>query len=256
MKTNHLFASAAIAAVLAMASPAQAQLLGGGARGGAGGALGGAFGPGAGDLRGNMTASMNSEAGGHVNGRADRTVGRADRTVKGDAQGAAARAGQQAHQGAGEFVASGVTDARQGDSVAARTTNATAASATDGTARAAGQSQTPAREVDAGLSGALSASGAANGEAGMTNTRQPAVRPAGHPESTGGASRHQTGASENAPRARSDKPAGGNHKPHQAPMPANGDVSASASANSSADIPNANFGMSCRAQQIDSHIED
>jgi hypothetical protein len=186
-------------------------------------------------LRGNMNGSMNGEAGGHVNGigRADRTVGRADRTVKGDAQGAAARAGQQAHQGAGDFVASGVTDARQSDSVAARTTNATAASATEGTARAAGQSQTPAREVDAGLSGALSASGGAKGEAGMTNTRQPAVRPAGHPESTGGASRHQTGASENAPRARSDKPAGGTHKPHQAPMPANADVSASASANAS-----------------------
>ncbi len=228
MKTNHLFASAAIAAVLAVASPAHAQLLGGGARGGAGGALGGAFGPGAGDLRGNMTASMNSEAGGHVNGRADRTVGRADRTVKGDAQGAA-----RGSAGAGEFVASGVADARQGEHVASRTTNATAASATAGPTRAAGQSQTPAHEVDAGLTGALSASGAANGEAGMTRRSQPALRPAAHPDSKGGASRHESGVSENAPRARSDKPAGGNDKPHQAPVAANGDVSASASANAS-----------------------
>lgn len=242
MKTNHLFASAAIAAVLAMASPAQAQLLGGGARGGAGGALGGAFGPGVGDLRGNGTGSMNGEAGGHVNGigRADRTLGRADRSVKGDAQGAArgsagaaARAGQQAHQGAGEVVTTGVANARQGDNVAARTTNAAAASATDGMASAAGQSQRPAPEVDAGLTGALSASSAAKSEAGLTNMSQPAVRAAGHPDSKGGASWHEPIASENAQRARSDKPAGANDKPHQAPVAANGDVSAAASANAS-----------------------
>ena len=36
MKTNHLLASAALAAVLVMTSPAQAQLLGGGVRGGDG----------------------------------------------------------------------------------------------------------------------------------------------------------------------------------------------------------------------------
>ena len=44
MKTNHLFASAAVAAVLVMTAPAQAQMLGGAVRGGAGGAFGGSFG--------------------------------------------------------------------------------------------------------------------------------------------------------------------------------------------------------------------
>ena len=46
MKINHLFTSAAIAAVLAVAAPAHAQILGGGAHGGLGGTLGGGIGHG------------------------------------------------------------------------------------------------------------------------------------------------------------------------------------------------------------------
>ena len=41
MKTNHLFASAAVAVLFAFTAPAHAQILGGGAHGGLGGTLGG-----------------------------------------------------------------------------------------------------------------------------------------------------------------------------------------------------------------------
>src|ERR1700745_2630146 len=44
MNTNHLFASAAVAAVLVMTAPAQGQVLGGAVRGGTGGAGAGPFG--------------------------------------------------------------------------------------------------------------------------------------------------------------------------------------------------------------------
>jgi len=47
MRTRHLFTSAAIAAVLAVAVPVHAQILGGGAQGGLGGTLGGTLGGGA-----------------------------------------------------------------------------------------------------------------------------------------------------------------------------------------------------------------
>jgi len=52
MSTKHLFTSAAIAAVLAVAVPVHAQILGGGAQGGLGGTLGGTLGGGAGGMRG------------------------------------------------------------------------------------------------------------------------------------------------------------------------------------------------------------
>src|SRR4030081_3483701 len=51
MRTKHLFTSAAIAAVLAVAVPVHAQILGGGAQGGLGGTLGGTLGGGAGGTR-------------------------------------------------------------------------------------------------------------------------------------------------------------------------------------------------------------
>ena len=57
MKINHLFASAAIAVLMTVAVPAQAQLLGGGMRGGAGGALGGTVGGGLGAMPGGMGGS-------------------------------------------------------------------------------------------------------------------------------------------------------------------------------------------------------
>src|ERR1700720_2720513 len=80
MRTKHLFTSAAIAAVLAVAVPVHAQILGGGAQGGLGGTLGGTLGGGAGGMRGTMTGG----AGGQLDG-----LGRIDRTVDTNAQGAA-----------------------------------------------------------------------------------------------------------------------------------------------------------------------
>src|SRR6202035_1700036 len=72
MRTKHLFTSAAIAAVLAMAVPIHAQILGGGARGGVGGTLGGTVGGGAGGMRGPMNdgvgGSMRAGGRGSVQG--------------------------------------------------------------------------------------------------------------------------------------------------------------------------------------------
>ena len=64
MRTRHLFTSAAIAAVLAVALPVHAQILGGGAQGGLGGTLGGTLGGGAGGMRG----PMNDGVGGSMHG--------------------------------------------------------------------------------------------------------------------------------------------------------------------------------------------
>src|SRR5882762_1744592 len=93
MKINHLFTSAAIAVVLAVAVPVHAQILGGGAQGGLGGTLGGTLGGGAGGMRGAMTGG----AGGQLDGRGRGSVyggvggeldglGRADRTLDAHAQ--------------------------------------------------------------------------------------------------------------------------------------------------------------------------
>src|SRR6202521_2878846 len=93
MKTNHLFTSAAIAVVLAVAAPVHAQILGGGAQGGLCGTLGGTLGGGAGGMRDPMNdgvggsvrgggrGSVHGGAGGELDG-----LGGADRTVGAHAQ--------------------------------------------------------------------------------------------------------------------------------------------------------------------------
>src|SRR5882724_11593651 len=131
MKINHLFTSAAIAVVLAVAVPVHAQILGGGAQGGLGGTLGGTLGGGAGGMRGAMTGG----AGGQLDGR-----GRIDRTVDGTAQGAAhtgARAAGMAEASVGKAAASARHDARRGGDLAADTASSAAASASRATASTA-----------------------------------------------------------------------------------------------------------------------
>ena len=77
MKMQHLFASAAIAAVVTFTTPLQAQILGGGARGGVGGALGGSFGRGGADLGGTMNGDAQGSLRGH--GIGQERVGRTER---------------------------------------------------------------------------------------------------------------------------------------------------------------------------------
>jgi len=88
MRTKHLFTSAVIAAVLAVAVPVHAQILGGGAQGGLGGTLGGTLGAGAGGMRGPMNdgvgGSMRGSGRGSVHGGVGGELdglGRADRQI-------------------------------------------------------------------------------------------------------------------------------------------------------------------------------
>src|SRR5580704_12087209 len=98
MKTNLLFTSAAVAAVLVMTTPAHAQVLGAGARGGAAGALAGSFGGvsgvgGMADMNGRMSAASDASARGGFPRRAvdrsARTAARAGARASGGADGAA-----------------------------------------------------------------------------------------------------------------------------------------------------------------------
>src|SRR5207302_263300 len=147
MKIHHLFTSAAIAAVLAVAAPAHAQILGGGAHGGLGGTLGGGIGGMGGPMndgvggsvRGGARGSVQGGAGGELDG-----LGRAERTVGAGTQGGA-RAGARAageteasagktEASAGKTEASARHEARKGVDLAADTASAAAASAPQATA--------------------------------------------------------------------------------------------------------------------------
>src|SRR5882762_7608316 len=96
MRTKHLFTSAAIAAVLAVAVPVHAQILGGGAQGGLGGTLGGTLGGGAGGMRGPMNGDLGGSIHGGGRGELD-GLGRVDRTV-------GAHAHRRARRGPGRSV--------------------------------------------------------------------------------------------------------------------------------------------------------
>src|SRR6266446_160394 len=159
MRTRHLFTSAAIAAVLAVAVPVHAQILGGGAQGGLGGTLGGTLG--AGGMQGSIHGGGRGELDGL--GRADRTVGAPQ-----DGARASARAAGKAEASASQAAASARHDARTGGDLAADTASSAAASASRATAStaasAAGGGGAQTRDLNAGgaLSGAASASGAGN----------------------------------------------------------------------------------------------
>src|SRR5579862_1695657 len=76
MKTNHLFVSAAVVAVLAVTVPTQvfAGHLGGGLGGGFGGGLGGGLGGIGGSMNGGANGAFNSNLNGNGLNRVDRTA--------------------------------------------------------------------------------------------------------------------------------------------------------------------------------------
>ena len=183
MKRNHLFASAAIGAVLAVTLPAQAQILGGGTRGGVSGMQTATFGGGFGAPHGAVRSQTDLSASGRARGQVD-GLGRLDRTAKTGTQQAARDAGRAkadaavAGRGAvsaGEFEATKVSDAARGTSRAAAGSTA-AASAT-----AAGQSETAVRKVDApgAVAGGLSTTEASGTktEAAAANSKPSAGQP-------------------------------------------------------------------------------
>jgi hypothetical protein len=130
MNRNHLFASAAVAAVLVMTAPAHAQVHGGGVRGGAGGAFAGGIGGmrGMGEVRGGMSAAADTSL--HENVRARRS---ADTDVR-DAKKVGTRASDSTQAVAREGLGSSVATARATETtgVAQTTGAAQTARATEG----------------------------------------------------------------------------------------------------------------------------
>ncbi len=165
MKTNHLFAAAAIAVALLAAAPAYSQIVAGGARGG----LGDTFRAGGGRL--------NSAAGGSLQGRADGQfdeLSRTRRTVDIKTEGAT-RAGTHAagaalHQ-ADNLAAVTRQEASQGEARVRRTGDATGTASAS--AQVASQGATQGRELNA--AGALDGAAAAKP---LSNTGASASPPA------------------------------------------------------------------------------
>jgi hypothetical protein len=173
MRTNHLLASAAFAAVLVVTVPAHAQLLGGGMHGGVTSMQAATFGSGIGTrgaaASGQTDASDSARAGGRVHGvaRGDRTAKAAAQATGRDVRGAktdAAVAGRQS-------VATG--------NAAMGTTRAAAGTAAATSASAAGQGEAQARHVDTAgaVAGGLSVTEEprkAKADSSKPSTNQPA----------------------------------------------------------------------------------
>jgi hypothetical protein len=215
MKRNHLFASAAIGAVLAGTLPAQAQILGGGTHGGVSGmqtaTFGGGFGAPHSAARSQTDFSASARARGQVDG-----LGRLDRTAKTGTQqaahdaerakGNAVVAGRGAVS-AGEFEATKASDAALGTSRAA--VDSTAPSVTS-----AGQGETQVRYVDApsAVAGGLSTAEASGMKTQAANPKPLAVQPVKpvKPDRAGG-SPHSSAAHDRGSPAPESQSEGGSH---------------------------------------------
>ena len=203
MNRNHLFATAAITALLAGTLPAQAQMLGGGVRGGASGMQPAAFGGGFATMHSAGTRQTDLSASGRAGARVD-GLGHVDRTAKTETQGAG-RAADAAKSdtavagrktvGAGEFEASKASD------VALGTTRAAAGSTAGIGATAAGQGQAQVRNADATgvVAGGPSTTEVSGTRTDAGNSKPSAAQPAKatQPDSPG-ASRHSSPTRESA----------------------------------------------------------
>lgn len=134
MKTNHLFASAAIAAVLVMTAPAQAQILGGAARGGA---FAGSFGSvsGMGSANGRMAVGSDTSLRGNTH--AQHTAAEEPRQASkigvhaSDAASGTVRAGRDSSEAVEqEAIVSGARETHKTSALAAGALAETASTAT------------------------------------------------------------------------------------------------------------------------------
>jgi hypothetical protein len=213
MKRNHLFASAAIGAVLVATLPAQAQILGGGMHGGVSGMQTATFGGGFGTLHSAASSQTDLSASAGARGRVD-GLGRLDRTAKtgtqetgrdaGRAKADAAVAGRGAVS-AGEFEATKASDAALG------TTRAAGGSTAAASLTAARQGEVQVRNVDA--AGAV-AGGLSTTEASGTKTEAAKSKPsAGQPvkPDSAGSPPHSSAAHDRGSPAPESKSEGGSY---------------------------------------------
>jgi hypothetical protein len=148
MKRNHLFASAAIGAVLVVTLPVHAQILGGGRVSSMQSArVGGGFDPVHGAAGSQTDLSTSARAGARVDG-----LGRLDRTAKTGAQeagGDAGRAKADAVVAGRSAVGAGKSEASRASAAALGTTRAAAGSTAATSVTAAGQGEAQVRSVEA-----------------------------------------------------------------------------------------------------------
>jgi hypothetical protein len=182
MKRNHLFASAAIGAVLTVTLPAQAQIRGGGVHGGVSAMQTSTFHGGLGPMHSAASNQADLSASGRAGARVDGL--RVDRTANAGAQAAAGdarRAKDNAAIAGRETVGAGETEASKASDAALGTTRAAASSTVAASVAAAGQAKTQVRNVDTvgAVAGGLSASA---GKSVTTTKPEGASRP---PHSSG-----------------------------------------------------------------------
>jgi hypothetical protein len=233
MKRNHLFASAAIGAVLAVTLPAQAQILGGGMHGGVSGMQTATFGGGFGTLHSAASTQTDPSASARARGRVD-GLGRLDRTAKTGTQQAARDAERAkgdavvAGRGAvsaGEFEATKASDAALGTSRAAVDSTATASL----TAAGQGETQVPYVGAPGAVAGGLSTTEASGSKTEVANSKPSAGQPV-KPDSAGRPP-HSSAAHDRGSPAPESKREGGSHSGETArSSDSHGTIDANASA--------------------------
>jgi hypothetical protein len=188
VKTNHLFASAAIGAVLVVTLPVHAQTLGGGMRGGASSIQSATLGGGTGSMGRAASGRTDISASGRAGARVD-GLGRVDRTAKTGMQEAGRDAGRAKADAAvaarGTVGASESAGSKASDTVFGATRAAARATAAT-SATGAGQSEAQVRSVDAAgaVAGGLSTT-EVPGTKAATGTSKPSPGEPLKPDRTG-----------------------------------------------------------------------
>jgi hypothetical protein len=187
MKTKHLYASAALAAVLAMALPTQAQVLGGVMHGGVSGMPGHTFDGGLGAMGNVASGGTDLSAAGRAGGRVE-GLGRVDRTANAGAQEAArdARHAKAAAATAGrQTVDAGESEASKASNAALATARAAARTGAATSVTAAGQGQAQARNIDTGAAVAGGVAAAESSGAKADNSKPLSGQPVAMPQPEG-----------------------------------------------------------------------
>ena len=182
MKRNHLFASAAIGAVLVATLPVHAQMLGGGMHGGVSSTQSARFGGGFGPMRSAATSRSDPSASARAGRRVD-DLGRVERPAKTGTQEAdrdAGRAKADAAVAGRGAMGAGESDASKANGFALGATRAAARSTATTSGTAAGQGQAQIRNVDAAgaAAGGLSTTEGSGTKAATDNSKRSAGQPA------------------------------------------------------------------------------
>ncbi len=212
MKTNAVLAGAAVAAVLALANPAHAGMLGGGFGGGLGGGVGGALGGG----MGNLAGSMNGSAGGSMDSHfANPRFGRLNDGLKDGAQ----DTGRHTRQTAGAAKSDGSKGADATSNVI-RSSAASAQGTVGGAAEASTwQAQSAATNATAeGTMATADATRSANAKPAATYPSPTHVwNASGSADGALGGSGHVAPASRADSGSTAERPASGSAQPHHSP---------------------------------------